>query len=159
MLTHKVPQEMYPLGIAYQSKSSICIADIEVLTLHPNGRMCSAGRKFLQMSLASISSSNPVSCLLQNKWHKISLQVHCKPTSSRSICLQPAQMNFCVSHALFRCPILLLGFTVPQNMDLNWFIPIITKGRKINPSKAHSLCFTYMISNPVQQFEIKSSVR
>jgi hypothetical protein len=23
--------------------------------------------------------------------------------------------------------------------------PIITKGRKINPSKAHSLCFTYMI--------------
>jgi hypothetical protein len=24
-------------------------------------------------------------------------------------------------------------------------IPIITKGRKINPSKAHSLCFTYMI--------------
>jgi hypothetical protein len=38
-------------------------------------------------------------------------------------------------------------------------IPIITKGRKIDPSKAHSLCFTYMISNPVQQFEIKSSVR
>lgn len=43
MLTHKVPQEMYPLGIAYQSKSSICIADIEVLTLHPKGCVLQVG--------------------------------------------------------------------------------------------------------------------
>jgi hypothetical protein len=98
MLTHKVPHKMYPLGIAYQSKSSICIADIEVLTLHPNGRMCSAGRKFLQMSLASISSSNPVSCLLQNKWHTISLQVHCKPAKTLpklSICSEICKTATC----------------------------------------------------------------
>lgn len=64
-----------------------------------------------------VITKRPVAKHLKVSWY-VSL-----PTSSRSLCLQPAQLNFCVSNALFRCPISLLGFTVPKNMDLNWFRP------------------------------------
>src|SRR5207249_6919381 len=44
------------------------------------------------------------------------------PTSSRSLCLPPARMHFCVLATR-----LYGGFSVPRKYGLNWFIPALAK--------------------------------
>src|SRR6266576_811431 len=48
------------------------------------------------------------------------------PTSSRSLCLPPARMHFCVSATRGGIHI---GFCCPKKIGTNWFMPALVKSR------------------------------
>src|SRR6266540_1552731 len=77
---------------------------------------CSRAGSSFQTSVSS-SHAQAIASFLKNVWWYVSL-----PTSSRSLCLPPARMHFCVLAARGYG-----GFSVPRKYGLNWFIPALAK--------------------------------